>query len=116
MAITRYNNRGIIRNDHLDYQGSDIFIKRGVWYIDQFRVAELSYFSVSQILSLQVETKAWTAGEKYFKLANEFYGSPEYWWVIAWYNQKPLETDFKAGEVVEIPTPVELVLEYLNII
>jgi len=116
MAITRYNNRGVFRNSDSDYRDSDIFRDRGVNFINQFSVAELNYFGVAEILSLDVQTKVWATGEKYFKLSNEFYGTPEYWWVIAWYNQKPLETDFKAGEVVEIPTPIELVLEFLNIV
>jgi hypothetical protein len=72
--------------------------------------------TADDMANLEVQSKIWSPGDKYFKLANEFYGDPEYWWIIAWYNARPLESDFLPGDVVEIPTPLELVLEYLDIL
>jgi len=58
----------------------------------------------------------WGVGTKYFNLANEFYGDPQYWWVIAWFNLRPLETAYRPGDVVVIPTPLETVLSALGLL
>ena len=115
MALSRYNRRKVIKNVSLDYAYSDIYRDRGLVTPRQFASPNFPPLTVGQIANLQIETKMWTIGEKYFKLAHEFYGEAEYWWVIAWFNQKPLETDFTPGDVVQIPLPLEQVLEYYNI-
>jgi len=84
--------------------------------MQQYDTGGTPFLTVEQILQLSVESRVWTVGEKYFKLADEFYGDVEYWWVIAWYNQQPLDADIKPGDIVEIPTPIELVLQFLNTI
>ena len=84
--------------------------------VNQYMTAELFSPTSDDMLDLVIESKVWTIGEKYFKLADEFYGNPEYWWIIAWFNQKPLETDFAPGDIVDIPMPVERVLEILNVV
>jgi hypothetical protein len=45
-------------------------------------------------------------------LASEFYGAPELWWLIAWYNKKPTETHFKTGDVIDIPADFHQVMGY----
>ena len=57
----------------------------------------------------------WTTGTKYFKLADQYYGDPQYWWVIAWYNLRPLDTDFNLGDIVIVPTPLEALLSGFNL-
>jgi len=49
----------------------------------------------------------WRHHDRFFKLAANFYGDPSLWWFIPWFNQKPLESDYKPGDVVEIPFPVD---------
>jgi hypothetical protein len=115
MTISRYDKRDIIKNTSLDYAYSEIFRGRGLVSPLQYTLASFKNLTEKEIEGFQLETKIWSVGEKYFKLAYEYYGDPEYWWVIAWYNQKPLETDFVPGEVVEIPLPLELVLQELDV-
>jgi|TARA_R110000824_G_scaffold210773_3_gene396634 hypothetical protein len=115
MTISRYNKRETMKNTAFDYAYSDIFRNRGLRSPRQYTIANFKYPTTEEIEGLQLETKIWSIGEKYFKLAYEYYGDPEYWWVIAWYNQKPLETDFSPGEVVEIPLPLELILQHLDV-
>ena len=52
----------------------------------------------------------WTTGDRYYKLANQYYQNPEYWWVIASYNQAPTEGHLKIGDVIFIPTPLDVFL------
>jgi nucleoid-associated protein YgaU len=55
-------------------------------------------------------THVWAYGDRLYKLANQFYGDPEYWWVIAWWNGMPTEADIQNGMVIEIPTDLQKAL------
>jgi len=55
----------------------------------------------------------WKTGDRFYKLADTYYGNPEYWWVIARYNQTPTEGHLRAGSVIIIPTPINRVLNTL---
>ena len=52
-------------------------------------------------------------GQTFMNLANQYYGRPELWWIIALYNKTPTESLLKRGNVILIPTPVEQLLYYL---
>ena len=116
MAISRYDLRTVLKNATTDYSYSKIFMNRGVGLINQFDTAELKYPSPEDIAEeFTLETEIWAIGTKYFRLASEYYNDPEYWWIIAWFNMRPLETDFSPGDVVTIPTPLESVLDILGL-
>jgi len=115
MAFTRYNKRRVFTNKSFNYKFSEIFRKRGLTALTQFKSAHLKYPAVSQIEELNTQSIIWTVGQKYFKLAAEYYGDPAYWWVIAWYNQQPLEANIKGGDIIEVPQPLELILDFLDI-
>ena len=116
MSITRYNKRSIITNSSEDYMFSDMFKKRGIKRgVQQFSTPDLSsnggdYSNVSTV------SVTWSIGTKYFNLAKQYYGDEEYWWIIAWYNLRPLETDFKPGEIVLVPVPLEAILSAYGVI
>jgi len=110
MPISRYDERRIISNTSRDYRNSQIFRGRGVKKINQYLTPTLEYPSPTQLQGITQNTRTWGTGTKYFKLADEFYGDPQYWWIIAWFNLRPLETDFRPGDVVIIPTPLEAIL------
>ena len=57
----------------------------------------------------------WKTGDRFYKLANDFYNDPNYWWVIAWYNGLPTEADINFGDVIEIPVKIEDALRVLGI-
>jgi hypothetical protein len=110
MTISRYDNRMILTNVSNDYRFSKILKARGLDRIKQYLTPELTYPSGEDLAEIQQVTRVWTVGTKYFNLSYEFYGDPQYWWVIAWFNLQPLEANFRPGDVVIIPTPLETVL------
>lgn len=116
MPISRYDGRKILKNNTYQYATSDIFLKRKVNLIEQYDTPELNYPTPEELVNITISTRNWGVGTKYFNLANEFYGSPEYWWVLAWFNMKPLETDYRPGDVVLIPTPLESVLSAFGLL
>jgi hypothetical protein len=56
---------------------------------------------------LRTIEKVYSMGDKLYKYSYEIYGSTEYWWVIAWFNNKPTDTHCKIGDVISIPIPLE---------
>ena len=55
----------------------------------------------------------WRTGDRYYKLADHYYGRPQYWWVIALYNNKPTEGHVRLGDMIRVPLPLEKYLRYL---
>ena len=45
-------------------------------------------------------------GDKMYKFAHDIYGDADYWWIIAWFNNKPTDAHCKIGEVLYIPLPL----------
>ena len=58
--------------------------------------------------------KIFSIGDKMYKYAHEVYGSTEYWWVIAWFNNKPTEHLLKAGDTIKIPISLSDALQVVE--
>lgn len=110
---SRYDLRRTAINENNMYD--NLFKNRGVNYIEQYRTGLLKYPTAKEIGNLTIINKTWTRGDHYYKLANQYYGNPIYWWVIAHFNQKPLESDIAFGNIIRIPTPLETVLTYYGV-
>ena len=110
---TRYNSRQITANDNKMYKKT--LEERNVKLIRQYRTANLSYPTTEQIRQLTVQTHVWKTGDRYYKLAFQYYGNSNYWWVIAWFNRKPTEAHVKLGDLITIPTPLDRLLNFFNV-
>tara|TARA_R110000851_G_scaffold53504_8_gene126902 strand:- start:577 stop:924 length:348 start_codon:yes stop_codon:yes gene_type:complete len=49
-------------------------------------------------------------GDRLYKFAYEYYGDVDYWWIIAWYNNKPTDTHFNIGDIVYIPRELDVAI------
>jgi hypothetical protein len=117
MAITRYNKRRVVDNSNADYLASDILKNRGITKtIPQFTTPVLQLPEGLELSEINILSEVWGTGINYFKLAKKHYGSEEYWWIIAWFNMAPMETDFKPGDDVLIPLPLEKILAAYGVI
>ena len=106
----RYDDRVILTNDMEEYK--NVLEERGVKQIRQYNTPILHYPSAAEIRTLQRVQHIWKVGDRYNKLASQYYGMPTYWWVIAQYNKKPTESQLSPGDVVYIPIPLEKILGY----
>ena len=107
---SRYDNSTPARN--ADELYSELFKKRGLPFIIQWKSPTIKYPTDKDLVDLTVVQRVWTQGDRFFKYASEYYGDSTYWWIIPWFNQKPLESDFKLGDIVDIPTPLSDILDY----
>jgi len=107
---SRLMRRVVFRNR--DHKYNDILQRKNIPYIVQMSTPYTRQLTLASSDILEA-SHIWKTGDRYYKLAEEYYGNSEYWWVIARYNQKPTEGHLKKGDVVFIPTPIERLLEIL---
>jgi len=88
---------------------------RGVTGITQYATRVMRNLNKGDREHLSVTSKYWTTGDRLYKLAAEYYGTPQYWWVIARFNNKPTDAHFKLGDTVYIPMPRETILDMYGV-
>ena len=103
MAYSRYTGRSSKINNDDGYQKT-FFDDRDVKQIMQYETARFYYPNFQERVSMDTRNHIWTATSKLYNLADEFYGAPQMWWLIAWFNKKPTEAHFKVGDAIQIPT------------
>jgi len=108
----RNDRRRIRKNKNRLYR--EMFRERGVKHIMQFMTPNLKHPTVEQIRTLDRRGHIWVRGDRFYKLAHKYYGKPEYWWVIAWFNQTPTEAHVEIGDVIKIPLPLHKVFDMLR--
>jgi len=104
---SRYQNNITFRNTDPSYINQ--FTARRVDHIVQHSTVVFNWSA-----NFDIEEEYWGVGFRFYKLADKYYGDPSLWWIIPWFNQKPLESDFEAGDPVMIPLPLESVLGFFR--
>jgi len=113
MAINRYRYTRIITNNTSEY--SDIMRRRGVNFINHFSFKKFKHLQSGDVPGLTYLQHIWTSSDRFYKLADKYYGDPLYWWLIAKFNNTPLETDITIGDTLYIPQPLERLLLAMDI-
>ena len=108
----RYDKRLIFTNDNELYDS--LFDARDVNYVRHYATPEMNYPDPEEIRNLTRVRHVWKTGERYFKLSIQYYNSPRYWWVIAWWNSLPTEALLKNGDLIYIPLNLEETLRVLG--
>lgn len=109
----RMKNRDILTNSLNVYKNK--FKERGVRKIRHVNLAKMEYPTSTQINNLDLVDHVWSLNDRYYKVADEYYGDSQLWWVIAWFNQKPTEADLEIGDTLQIPFPVDRALRYMGL-
>ena len=106
----RYDRRKVFLNDNELYEKT--MEERNINSIRHYATAEFDFPTTQEIKNLTRVRHIWKTGDRYYKLAIEYYSSAQYWWVIALFNQKPTEADLKVGDLIYIPLPLQDILRY----
>ena len=107
--VSRYRDRTVFKNQDDRYIKQ--FQERGVSSIKHFSTAALTFPSAAALAGVIINTEVFKVGDRFYKYAQKHYGDPTYWWVIAHFNQKPVENMVKLGETIYIPVPLTKILE-----
>ena len=106
--MSRFKSRTRALNDNEMYE--NVLDDRGVKQVIQYTTDELIYPDEEERKRINVVKHFWTQGDKFWRLAYEYYGDQSLWYVIAQWNQKPTEGHLTPGDVIEIPTNLNVVL------
>mgnify|MGYP003119950231 FL=1 len=112
MAYTkkfRNRNRFVFLNNDASYK--NLLENKNISDLQQYGTKTLP--DIQKISGITYGTHVWKTGDRYSKLADQYYQRPELWWVIAHYNKKPSESSVNLGDVILIPTPIDAILYYL---
>jgi hypothetical protein len=110
--INRYANRQILKNGEEMYENT--FLERNVKFINQYETPIFTYPDEKNIGRLTLNRHFWSVGDRYYKLAYQYYGDAKDWWVIAKFNNKPTESHVKIGDILYIPIPLQEVLNLMK--
>ena len=81
----------------------------------QYDIPRLRHPSPAQRAAVNTTRHIWKYGDRYYNLANKYYGDHRYWWVIAWWNVYPAEATVPIGASLYIPLNLEEVLNILGV-
>jgi hypothetical protein len=109
----RYNGSRRFRNtsEYYDYLRKN----RNIKVANHYETPILRNPTVEQRMTIVSDSHIWSFGDRYYKLADKYYGDPSLWWVIAWYNAIPIEADLKTGDLIEIPVSLSAILGILGV-
>tara|TARA_R110001583_G_scaffold13454_1_gene57821 strand:+ start:964 stop:1287 length:324 start_codon:yes stop_codon:yes gene_type:complete len=99
-------------NDTPEYE--EILRKKDLNYITQYETPILTHLQDEDYPLLNFIPHIWQTGDKYYKLAGQYYKNPSLWWVIAWINKKPTESHVKMGETIYITLSLEQTMALIN--
>ncbi len=97
---------------HEDYE--NFLLNRGVNKIEFNKFIPLLKLTPQQRREIIEIKHIWKSGDRFYKLASVHYGNPSYWWIIAYYNQKPIENMVGLGQVIVIPKPLDRMITLLS--
>lgn len=109
---SRYSDVKILENKSDVYK--NFFSDRNVNFISQYETQALNYPTQQQINQLQLVEYVWAQHDRYWRLAETYYGDPKYWWVISFFNKKPTEAEINIGDLIYIPMPLERIVFYIK--
>jgi len=110
--MPRHGTEYFLENKEEIYE--ELFDKRGINHITHYRTAKWPPLTPAVRSQFTTVKHVWKLGDKWWKLASEFYGDPKLWWVLAWYNEKPTESHVKQGNTIYVPQPIEKVISYFE--
>jgi len=109
MAISRYRDNDVVINT--DSQYAKLFESRGINRAIMFSFKKMKQLRYKDLTGITLEKYTWKSTDRFYKLSEEYYGDSVYWWIIAYFNNVPIESDVKIGQKIIIPLPLERILE-----
>jgi nucleoid-associated protein YgaU len=110
--MSRYNIKERVINENSLY--SEQFENRNVSSIVQHKIEPLRYPTEPEDDTIVSIAHRWRSSDRLHRLAHENYGDFRMWWIIAQYNKIGSELELQEGQVILIPRPISIVLQYLR--
>jgi hypothetical protein len=88
--------------------------RRDIKSLEHYELKSFGSISDEDKRRLRITTTFWSAGTSLTKLADQYYGDQNLWWIIGFYNNKPIDANWQMGDKVLIPTPLQTILQILG--
>lgn len=103
--IDRNEKRDILLNNHKLYKKK--LRERGIKSFRHYSKMKLTKVTPDDMANLTIIDHIFVTGDSLAKLAFKYYGDTRYWWIIAVFNEKPIDNLIKIGDIMHIPLPLE---------
>ena len=113
MPRTRNQRQNPIINDSEHYK--ELLERRGLKKVRHFPTATVRHPTISDRVNIEAVGHVWAYGDRFYKLAHQYYGDVRYWWVIAWWNGYPTEVGISTGDFLDIPLDIGAALDALGV-
>lgn len=110
--LDRNERREIFTNDHPTYK--KFLRQRGIKSFKHYGRLSISNITPEDISGLTVIDHLWQTGDSLYKLSHKYYGDSRHWWIIAWFNKRPIVNLYRPGILVHIPLPIEEAFYYVS--
>ena len=107
--MPKINNKILINNSEIY---DDYFKERGVKSIEHNSFGNLNLDFNQEFYSYNIHV--WRKGDTMIRLANKYYNDYSLWYLIGFFNKKPIDSLYNLGETVKIPTNIEDVIFLIN--
>lgn len=101
----RTDDRLIVNNRHNLYKRK--LKDRGLKSFRHFLSPRFRNVTEEDLQDIETVEILWHPGDRLYKLSHRYYGDPTYWWIIAWFNEKPTDAHFEPGDPVVVPLPLD---------
>jgi hypothetical protein len=116
--MSRYSGRRKLLNNPFTGDAESIYQEfldnRNIRQLTQYASPSFPKLTAARRGSILYDNHIWKTGDRFYKLAYEYYGNSELWWIIAWYNQTPTESHVNLGDTIMVPVNSERVLTYFS--
>jgi len=109
----RYSKYKVFNNDS-DYYDFLRKSRNNSKNIRHYQTPRMHMPSMAERSRVKTNAHTWKYGDRFYKLANQYYNDSRYWWVIAWYNAYMTEADVFPGDIIHIPLNLEQALRVLK--
>lgn len=84
-------------------------------FVRVYETPKWNSVTAEQKSTVSTDLRVWQWGDRFYKLALQYYGSAEDWWVIAVFNNRPTDFDVKVGDEILIPYPLHVIKELYGV-
>ena len=113
MPDIRNQKSPIIQND-IDFY-KELRKNRNVKNLSHYATPIFRHPTVDERSRINAAGYIWAYGDRFYKLAHQYYGDVRYWWVIAWWNGHPTEASIQTGDFLDIPLDLNAALDVLGV-
>ena len=113
--MARYDTTNPIALSELDEKYDYLFENRSNKIINMTAMKQINAMTDAERSAVDTRRYTWRTSDRYWKIAERFYGDPRLWFIVAYFNKAPTEFHVSAGQSILIPTSPRFILEKLGI-